>query len=137
MPEREQEFGRITRDYQAAKDLYDSLLKRYDEAQLGESMETDRQGERFRILEAGAAAVHRPSRRIGIGCSLSGLAAGRRWRPSAPRSIAEQFDPTFHSVDDCASSRKCRCSPAIPFIASGHSRRRVAKRRWRRRPFSW
>ena len=51
VPEREQEFGRITRDYNGAKDLYDSLLKRYDDAQLATSMETDRQGERFRILE--------------------------------------------------------------------------------------
>src|SRR4051812_37851829 len=38
-PEREQEFALVTRDRQAAKDLYDSLLKRYDEAQLGASME--------------------------------------------------------------------------------------------------
>src|SRR5262249_29346225 len=51
VPEREQEFGRLTRDYQAAKDLYDSLLKRYDEAQLGENLEADRHGEQFRILE--------------------------------------------------------------------------------------
>src|SRR5262249_20256693 len=49
VPERQQEFGRLTRDYNAAKDLYDSLLKRYDDAQLAASMETDRQGERFRI----------------------------------------------------------------------------------------
>src|SRR5262245_51905113 len=52
-PEREQEFALITRDRQAAKDLYDSLLKRYDEAQLTASMETDRVGERLRILERG------------------------------------------------------------------------------------
>src|SRR5262249_46603313 len=45
VPERQQEFGRLTRDYNAAKDLYDSLLKRYDDAQLASSMETDRQGE--------------------------------------------------------------------------------------------
>ena len=51
-PEREQEFSLITRDRQASKDLYDSLMKRYDEAQLAASVETDRQGERFRILEA-------------------------------------------------------------------------------------
>jgi polysaccharide biosynthesis transport protein len=49
-PAREQEYQRITRDYSATKDLYDSLLKRYDDAQLGESMENDKQGERFRIL---------------------------------------------------------------------------------------
>src|SRR5262245_1832922 len=42
-PEREQEYQRITRDYSATKDLYDSLLKRYDDAQLGENMEVDKQ----------------------------------------------------------------------------------------------
>ena len=50
-PQRQQEYQAITRDWTAAKDLYDSLLKRYDEAQLTESMETDRAGERFRVLE--------------------------------------------------------------------------------------
>jgi hypothetical protein len=32
------------------------MLKRYDEAQLAASLETDRQGERFRVLEGRAAA---------------------------------------------------------------------------------
>src|SRR5205823_5276686 len=39
VPERQQEYGRITRDYGAAKDMYESLLKRYNEAQLAESLE--------------------------------------------------------------------------------------------------
>jgi uncharacterized protein involved in exopolysaccharide biosynthesis len=43
MPARQQEFSMVARDRQSAKDLYDSLLKRYEEAQMAESMETDRQ----------------------------------------------------------------------------------------------
>ena len=50
-PGRQQEYSLVTRDYQAAKDLYDSLLKRYEEARFDASVETDGQGERFRVLE--------------------------------------------------------------------------------------
>ena len=94
----QQEFGRITRDYTATKDLYDSLLKRYDDAQVAESMELDKQGERFRILESamppsGPIAPDRPRLMI-LGMLFAGVAA------VAAALTSEQFDSTFHSVDD-------------------------------------
>ena len=42
----------ISRDHNAAQEIYNSLLTRYGEAQISESMETDKSGERFRIMEA-------------------------------------------------------------------------------------
>src|SRR6185503_7882905 len=98
VPERQQEFGRLTRDYNAAKDLYDSLLKRFDDAQLAASMETDRQGERFRILEAAVApsAPVAPNRmRLIVMGLLLAIFAG-----AVAALVAEQFDPTFHTVED-------------------------------------
>jgi succinoglycan biosynthesis transport protein ExoP len=98
VPERQQEFGRLTRDYNAAKDLYDSLLKRYDDAQLASSMETDRQGERFRILEAAmppsSPVAPNRNRLMIMGFLLAVIVA------AGAALGAEQFDTTFHSVDD-------------------------------------
>jgi polysaccharide chain length determinant protein (PEP-CTERM system associated) len=109
-PERQQDYNLITRDYQAAKDLYDSLLKRYEEAQFAASVETDRQGERFRVLEpalppAGPAAPNRV-RLMLLGVLLAlGLAV-------VAVIAAEQLDTSFHSVDEL------REFTAVPVIAT-------------------
>ena len=50
-PWRQQEYTLLNRDYSAAKDVYDSLFRRYEEAQLTANVEAGRAGERFRILE--------------------------------------------------------------------------------------
>jgi len=120
-PAREQEYERIRRDYSATKDLYDSLLKRYDDAQLGESMENDKQGERFRILEtalppSGPMAPNRP-RLMVIGLLFAIAAAG------VAALVAEQFDATFHSIDDVREFTTVPVLAAIPNIAPGHGRR--------------
>jgi capsular polysaccharide biosynthesis protein len=120
MPERQQEFSMVSRDRQSAKDLYDSLLKRYEEAQLVESMETDRQGERFRILEAavppeGPSAPNRPFLMIFGVLAALGLAA-------AAVIVAEQFDTSFHSLDELRSFTSVPVLATIPQIPQGRSR---------------
>src|SRR5207247_2616655 len=115
--EREQEFGRLNRDYGAAKDLYDSLLKRHNEAQLAESMEVDRQGERFRILESaqppsGPVAPNRM--RLMILGLMFGLIAAL-----GAVVTAEQFDPSFHSVADLREFTSVPVLAAIPQISAG------------------
>ena len=117
MPARQQEFSMVARDRQSAKDFYDSLLKRYEEAQIAESMETDRQGERFRILEAavapeGPSAPHRPYLLIlGMLASIA-LAAGAV-------ILAEQFDSTFHSLDELKAFTNVPVLATIPVISIG------------------
>jgi hypothetical protein len=125
VPAREQEFGRITRDVQGSKDLYDTLLKRYGEAQVGESMEVDRQGERFRILEP---ALPPPSpiapnriRLLAVGFLMAVAAA------IGAALGAEQLDPTFHSADALREFTNVPVIATIPFIASGHRKRAL---RW-------
>jgi succinoglycan biosynthesis transport protein ExoP len=125
-PEMQQEFSLLSRDQQAAKDLYDSLLKRYDEAQLVASMEVDRQGERFRVLESaippdGPKAPNRP-RLLILGLLLAAAAAG------GSLLIAEQLDSSFHSLDELRRFTKIPVIAAIPSIdfASGRRRGRVA-----------
>lgn len=123
VPERQQEFGRITRDFTATKDSYDSLLKRYDDAQLAESLENDRQGERFRVLEtamppSGPVAPNRMRLMImGIlfACAAAFIAA----------LVAEQFDSTFHTVDDIREFTQVPVLGAIAAITPGRTRRAV------------
>jgi polysaccharide chain length determinant protein (PEP-CTERM system associated) len=50
-PLREQEFQELYRDYETTSELYRTLLKRYEEAQLAETLEQRQKGEQFRILE--------------------------------------------------------------------------------------
>ena len=50
-PKREQEFQEVSRDYETTKQLYESLGKRHEAAQLAESMEQRQKGEQFRILD--------------------------------------------------------------------------------------
>ncbi|HEX7793034.1 MAG TPA: XrtA system polysaccharide chain length determinant [Vicinamibacterales bacterium] len=116
VPERQQEFGRLTRDYNAAKDLYDSLLKRYDDAQLAASMETDRQGERFRILEAAmppSSPVAPNRNRLMIMGFLMALIVA-----AGAALAAEQFDTTFHSVDDLREFTRVPVLGAVSPIAT-------------------
>jgi polysaccharide chain length determinant protein (PEP-CTERM system associated) len=117
VPAREQEFERITQDYRAAKDLYDSLLKRYDEAALGASMETEQQGERFVVLEAaapppGPVAPNRP-RLLIVGLMLAIAAA------AVAALMAEQFDTTFHNVDAIREFTSVPVLATIPDIGTG------------------
>src|SRR5947209_14135761 len=51
VPRREQEFMELSRDYASTRELYGSLLKRYEEAQLAETMEQRQKGEQFRVLD--------------------------------------------------------------------------------------
>jgi polysaccharide chain length determinant protein (PEP-CTERM system associated) len=109
-PQRQQEYALLTRDYGVAKDQYDSLLKRYDEAQLTESLEAGSAGERFRVLEPalppeGPAAPNR-MRLLILGLLLALAAAG------AAVLVREQFDTAFHSIDDV------RAFTAVPVLVS-------------------
>jgi succinoglycan biosynthesis transport protein ExoP len=122
-PEREQEYALITRDRQVAKDLYDSMLKRYDEAQLAASLETDRQGERFRVLE-GALPPEGPTgpnrmRLILMGILLA-IAAG-----VAMVLTAEQFDASFHGVDEVREFTNVPVLVSIPPIGPMPLKRRL------------
>src|SRR5262245_2429703 len=51
-PRREQQFQELSRDYTTTKEVYASLLKRFEEAKIAESMESRQKGEQFRVLDA-------------------------------------------------------------------------------------
>lgn len=124
-PRREQELQDLTRDYTTTKDLYQTLLRRFDEAQLAESLEQRQKGEQFRILEPAKASAQPAApirqRLILMGFMLSlGLAAGAVM-------LAEQLDTSFHTVDDLRAFSKVPVLVCIPRIVTRRDRRR---RRW-------
>jgi protein tyrosine kinase modulator len=125
-PRREQEFQEMSRDYDAAKELYQSLVKRLDEAQLGESMEQRQKGEQFRFLDAALAsavpAAPKRPRLFAIAVALSlGLAVGAV-------VLAEMLDTSFHTIDALRGFTKVPVIAGIPRIVTdadaAHQRRR-------------
>jgi polysaccharide chain length determinant protein (PEP-CTERM system associated) len=125
-PLREQEFQELSRDYDTTSELYRTLLKRYEEAQLAEVLEQRQKGEQFRILEAAVppASPWAPnrSRLVLVGGALSlGLAAGLML-------LAEWLDTSFHDVDELRNLTNVPVVGRIPRIVG----ERDAARRWLR-----
>src|SRR5436189_3006462 len=125
-PLREQEFQELSRNYQTTKAHYQSLLKRYQEAQLAEDMEQRQKGEQFKIVDP-AVVSDRPaapnrSRFLLTGLILSlGLAA-------AAVVLAEQLDTSFHAIEELRAFTKI---PVLVGIAGIATRRDTVFRRRR------
>jgi uncharacterized protein involved in exopolysaccharide biosynthesis len=111
-PQREQELHQLSRDYETTKELYYSLVKRYQDAELAESME-QRQGgggEVFRILDPAIAPRH-PAAPNRPRLLLLGLMAALAVAGGAA-VLADRLDTSFHSVDEL------RAFTQIPVLAS-------------------
>jgi protein tyrosine kinase modulator len=129
-PLREQEFQEMSRDYETTSDLYRTLLKRYEEAQLAETLEQRQKGEQFRILEAAIPprAPWAPNlpRFLLVGTALSAaLAAG-------VALLMERLDGSFHGVDELRSVGKVPVVARIPRLVSD-----ADATRGRRRAVAW
>ena len=128
VPRREQEYKELSRDYDSTRALYQSLSKRYEEAQIAESMEQRQKGEQFRVLDPAVPnqepAAPKRLRLIIMALALSiGLAAGAV-------VLAEQLDTSFHTVDDLRAFSAVPVLVSIPRILTETDARR---RRWRTR----
>ena len=126
VPYRQSEFALISRDHQATREQYESLVKRYEEARLGQNMENEQQGERFRVLEAavppaGPTAPNRP-RLLIMGVFLAGLMA------ALAVLAREQVDTSFHSADELRQFTNLPVLAAIPRLqpAAGAHWARIA-----------
>jgi polysaccharide chain length determinant protein (PEP-CTERM system associated) len=112
VPYRQSEFALLSRDHQTTREQYESLLKRYEEARVAQNMETENQGERFRVLESavpppGPTAPNRP-RLLLMSLCLAALIA------VLGVLAVEQIDTTFHSVDDVRQFTTLPVLAAIP-----------------------
>jgi polysaccharide chain length determinant protein (PEP-CTERM system associated) len=125
-PRREQEFQEVSRDYDATKQLYESLGKRLETAQLAESMEQRQKGEQFRILEPAMpseipAAPNR-GRLFVVSLVLSlGLAGGALM-------LAEMLDTSFHSANELRDFSIVPVLVSIPRIVTDADQQRQQRR---------
>jgi polysaccharide chain length determinant protein (PEP-CTERM system associated) len=115
-PKREQEFRELTRDYESTRETYASLLKRYEEAQMAESMEQRQKGEQFRLLDA-AVPSSTPAAPNRLRLILTAL-AGCVGLAVAAVFLAEQINAPFHSVDDLRASASVPVLLSIPLIVT-------------------
>ncbi len=127
-PQREQQLRELSRDSLATKDLYESLLKRYEDAQFAENMEQRQKGEQFRILDEAVVPQEPagPNRRAlviaGLGLSLALVVAAV--------GLAEQIDTSFHAVADLRSFTRLPVLASIPRIVTDGDLRRRRRRFW-------
>jgi polysaccharide chain length determinant protein (PEP-CTERM system associated) len=123
-PQRDQELQELSRDYDSTRDLYRSLLKRSQEAQLGKKLEQRQKGEQFQVKDKAVpatspAAPNRP-RLLLVSLALSiGVAAGLVL-------LAEQLDTSLHTLDELRAATIFPVLVSIPRIVTEAD----ARRRW-------
>ena len=125
-PKRQQEFQRQARDYATTKEFYQSLLKRYEDAQIAESMEQGQKSEQFRILDAAVPSKEplAPNRmRLGLLALALSLGAA-----ALVAMLRERLDTSFHTVDDLRAFSRVPVIAGIPPLVT---ERDLRQRRWR------
>jgi succinoglycan biosynthesis transport protein ExoP len=123
-PRREQELLSLTRDYDTMRQTYQSLLNKKQEAQLAETLESERQGEQFIVLDKALtpAIPFRPDpvQVIGIGLLL-GLALGVGWV-----ALSEALHPTFYAPQQLRDACAVTVLAAVPVIPAPRRKRRAS-----------
>jgi polysaccharide chain length determinant protein (PEP-CTERM system associated) len=121
-PRRVQAYREVSRDYETTQDLYNSLLKKYEEARLNEASQNGPRGPQFRVLDYGVVpkepVAPNRSRLLMMGFALAVAAA------VAAAMIAEQVDTSFHSIDDVRAFTRVPVLASIPMIVTRADKRR-------------
>jgi polysaccharide chain length determinant protein (PEP-CTERM system associated) len=123
-PAQEKEFQRLSRDDQTTRDLYNALLKRYEEAQLKAGGDS---AEGVRILDP-APVPREPVAPDRFRLLFIGLVFALALATGAVL-FAEQVDTSFHSVDELRGFTRVPVLASIPRIFTTADDRR----RWRQR----
>jgi polysaccharide chain length determinant protein (PEP-CTERM system associated) len=115
-PKVEQELEALQRDYNAAKESGSSILKRYEEAQLADSLEQTKTSESFRVLDAAVVPTSpaAPNRRrlLMMACFFAVAAA------AGMMLLAEHLDTSFHSVGELRQFTTLPVLATIPYVES-------------------
>ena len=124
VPLRAQQLQALTQGYNETQDVYSSLLKRYEQAQLAEAPQAG-PGSQYRVLEPAVAPTDSsgPARKRLLLMSLVlclGFAAVAAF-------VAEQFDTSFHNVDELRKFTQVPVLVSVPRIITRSDiwRRRV------------
>jgi len=127
VPKRQEEFQALSRDYATTKERYGTLLKKYEEAQLAESLEQGRKVEQFRLLDP-AMPPREPFAPGRLGLVLVGFLLSIALAVAAVLAT-DQLDTSFHGIEDLrAFVRVPTTLFSIPLLSTAaHTRRQ-----WRR-----
>ena len=115
-PKVEQELEALERDYNVAKESYASLMKRYEEAQLADSLEQTKNAESFRILDSAVVPTFpaAPNRfRLLLMACIFAVAAG-----IGSMLLAEHLDTSFHTVGELRQFTTLPVLASIPYVPS-------------------
>ncbi len=121
-PRRARSYEEISRDYETTRDVYNSLLKQYEQARLQDAAQQGGVGPQFRVLDY-APLPKEPSapnrqRLLFVGLALSVAAA------FGAVALAEQLDSSFHTIDDVRAFTRVPVLVSIPAIVTAGDRRR-------------
>src|SRR5262249_15905300 len=125
-PRRDQGLQTLQRDYDTARGLYHSLLKRQEGAKVAEHREQRQKGEQFRLLEPGVPG-EKPVAPKRSKLLLMGLVGGLGLAFGII-ILAEQLDTSFHTVDDLRAFTQVPVLVSLPRIVT---RAETRRRRWR------
>jgi uncharacterized protein involved in exopolysaccharide biosynthesis len=125
-PRRQRALQEISRDYQTTRDLYDTLRKRYEQAQLEEGTQAGDAGPRFRILDPAVAPAQpaAPDRLMLLLFAVAGALAAA----AAAALAAERLDTSFKDADDVRDFTPVPVLVSIPRMASAADRRASRRR---------
>jgi protein tyrosine kinase modulator len=115
IPEREQEYKELARDYETTRDVYQSLLKRHGDAQIAESMEQRQKSEQFRIIEPAGVPTRPVAGTMKLLLIVFVVAIDLA---AAAVILAEKFDASFHTVEQVRGRTSLPVLVSIPRIVS-------------------
>ncbi len=115
-PRLEREFQQLSRDYAGAKELYATLLQRYETAKIAGRMEQGIKGDQFTILDP-ALASRQPVAPKRLRLLLMGLMVSVGAAVGAA-VVAEALDTSFHTADDVRAFTSVPVLVSIPPITT-------------------
>jgi polysaccharide chain length determinant protein (PEP-CTERM system associated) len=127
-PSRLQDFQQRARDHATTKELYASLLKKWEDARTAKSLEQGYKGEGFRILDR-AVAPREPIAPNALRLTLMGLALAVGVSVGAV-VMADRLDTSFHSVDDLRAFTRVPVVGTIPRVVTERTTAQRRRRFW-------
>jgi polysaccharide chain length determinant protein (PEP-CTERM system associated) len=124
IPEVEQQMAALRRDYDVNNDIYNSILRRLEEAKVSRELEASKKGEVFRILQAAVLPLT-PSRPTRLQTVLLGVAAGLGLNALLVFLFA-QLDTSIQSAEEAKKFLDLRVLAGIPRHLS---RKQISARR--------
>ncbi len=122
IPEVEREYNLLTRNYENTYLKHQEVKAKQLEAELAESVEAEKKGERFSLIEPPLAPSEpvRPNRPLilALGTLLAAVFGG------AAVFLAELFDNSIHSAAELAQITGMAPLVALPYIANSGDKRR-------------